>query len=141
MGVIKRYMAFVTPYKKQIALTMVIGMIKFSIPLTLPLLLKYVIDDVIQGSGSAEEKTSSLLIIMGIMLVLFLVMSARLLNTIDNTMRSGQAVRYYLIFGKSCFRIFKSSVFVIMPTRELGKLFQGSSTMWSRQRSLSSQVL
>lgn len=35
---------------------MVIGMIKFSIPLTLPLLLKYVIDDVIQGSGSAEEK-------------------------------------------------------------------------------------
>lgn len=53
---------------------MVIGMIKFSIPLTLPLLLKYVIDDVIQGSGSAEEKTSSLLIIMGIMLVLFLVM-------------------------------------------------------------------
>ncbi|XYU16796.1 ABC transporter ATP-binding protein [Bacillus pumilus] len=74
MWVIKRYMAFVTPYKKQIALTMVIGMIKFSIPLTLPLLLKYVIDDVIQGSGSAEEKTSSLLIIMGIMLVLFLVM-------------------------------------------------------------------
>ncbi|MEI4791180.1 ABC transporter ATP-binding protein [Bacillus sp. FJAT-53060] len=74
MGVIKRYMAFVTPYKKQIALTMVIGMIKFSIPLTLPLLLKYVIDDVIQGSGTAEEKTSSLLIIMGFMLVLFLVM-------------------------------------------------------------------
>lgn len=74
MGVIKRYMAFVTPYKKQIALTMVIGMIKFSIPLTLPLLLKYVIDDVIQGSGSAEEKTSTLFIIMGIMLVLFLVM-------------------------------------------------------------------
>jgi len=67
-------MAFVTPYKKQIALTMVIGMIKFSIPLTLPLLLKYVIDDVIQGSGSAEEKTSTLFIIMGIMLVLFLVM-------------------------------------------------------------------
>lgn len=67
-------MAFVTPYKKQIALTMVIGMIKFSIPLTLPLLLKYVIDDVIQGSGSAEEKTSTLLIIMGIMLVLFLVL-------------------------------------------------------------------
>lgn len=53
---------------------MVIGMIKFSIPLTLPLLLKYVIDDVIQGSGSAEEKTSTLLIIMGIMLVLFLVL-------------------------------------------------------------------
>lgn len=53
---------------------MVIGMIKFSIPLTLPLLLKYVIDDVIQGSGSAEEKTSTLFIIMGIMLVLFLVM-------------------------------------------------------------------
>ncbi|NQW98585.1 ABC transporter ATP-binding protein [Bacillus stratosphericus] len=74
MGVIKRYMAFVTPYKKKIALTMVIGMIKFSIPLTLPLLLKYVIDDVIQGSGSAEEKTSTLFIIMGIMLVLFLVM-------------------------------------------------------------------
>ncbi|WP_353856318.1 ABC transporter ATP-binding protein [Bacillus sp. Bos-x628] len=74
MGVIKRYMAFVTPYKKQIALTMVIGMIKFSIPLTLPLLLKYVIDDVIQGSGTAEEKTSSLLMIMGIMLFLFLIM-------------------------------------------------------------------
>ncbi|MGE6631794.1 ABC transporter ATP-binding protein [Bacillus sp. NPDC077027] len=74
MGVIKRYMAFVTPYKKQIALTMVIGMIKFSIPLTLPLLLKYVIDDVIQGSGTNQEKTTALLTVMGIMLVIFLIM-------------------------------------------------------------------
>lgn len=53
---------------------MLIGIIKFSIPLALPLLLKYVVDDIIQGSGTASAKTSSLFTIMGIMFVLFLIL-------------------------------------------------------------------
>ena len=74
MGVIRRYMQFVKPYKKQIFITVLIGIIKFSIPLALPLLLKYVVDDIIQGSGTASAKTSSLFTIMGIMFVLFLIL-------------------------------------------------------------------
>ncbi|MCR9040186.1 ABC transporter ATP-binding protein [Bacillus sp. L381] len=74
MGVIRRYMQFVKPYKKQIFITVLIGIIKFSIPLALPLLLKYVVDDIIQGGGTASAKTSSLFTIMGIMFVLFLVL-------------------------------------------------------------------
>ncbi|WP_142395651.1 ABC transporter ATP-binding protein [Bacillus atrophaeus] len=74
MGVIKRYMHFVKPYKKQIVITVLIGIVKFSIPLALPLLLKYVVDDIIQGGGSAHDKTTSLVMIMAVMFAIFLVL-------------------------------------------------------------------
>jgi subfamily B ATP-binding cassette protein MsbA len=66
-------MAFVKPYRLQIVGTIIIGVIKFSIPLLLPLLIKYVVDDIIGGTGSADEKTKTLLTIMGGMFVLFVV--------------------------------------------------------------------
>ncbi|MCY8236789.1 ABC transporter ATP-binding protein [Bacillus inaquosorum] len=74
MGVMKRYMQFVKPYKKQIFVTVLIGIVKFSIPLALPLLLKYVVDDIIQGGGTANDKTTSLFTIMAIMFALFLIL-------------------------------------------------------------------
>lgn len=59
---IKRYMQFVKPYWMLIILTIAIGILKFGIPLLIPLLIKYVIDDVIQnGSMSIEEKKSALM--------------------------------------------------------------------------------
>ncbi|KFK79748.1 putative multidrug export ATP-binding/permease protein [Bacillus spizizenii] len=70
----KRYMQFVKPYKKQIFVTVLIGIVKFSIPLALPLLLKYVVDDIIQGGGTASDKTTSLFTIMAIMFALFLIL-------------------------------------------------------------------
>nr|WP_080429086.1 MULTISPECIES: ABC transporter ATP-binding protein [Bacillus] len=70
----KRYMQFVKPYKKQIFVTVLIGIVKFSIPLALPLLLKYVVDDIIQGGGTANDKTTSLFTIMAIMFALFLIL-------------------------------------------------------------------
>ncbi|QGQ44327.1 ABC transporter ATP-binding protein [Metabacillus sediminilitoris] len=73
MGSVRRYMAFVKPYRLQIVGTIIIGIIKFSIPLLLPLLIKYVVDDIIGGAGSADEKSRTLLTIMGIMFVLFVV--------------------------------------------------------------------
>jgi subfamily B ATP-binding cassette protein MsbA len=66
-------MAFVKPYRLQIVGTIIIGVIKFSIPLLLPLLIKYVVDDIIGGKGTADEKTKTLLTIMGVMFVLFVV--------------------------------------------------------------------
>ncbi|MGF7536391.1 ABC transporter ATP-binding protein [Bacillus mexicanus] len=74
MGVMKRYMQFVKPYRKQIFITVLIGIVKFSIPLALPLLLKYVVDDIIQGGGTASGKTTSLFTIMAIMFALFLIL-------------------------------------------------------------------
>ncbi|MDA7026621.1 ABC transporter ATP-binding protein [Bacillus sp. CLL-7-23] len=74
MGVIRRYMEFVKPYRWKIVLTVLIGMVKFSIPLIIPLLLKYVVDDIIQGNGTAQEKTSSLFIIMAVMFAIFLLL-------------------------------------------------------------------
>ncbi|MDQ0344497.1 ABC transporter ATP-binding protein [Lederbergia wuyishanensis] len=74
MGIIRRYMEFVKPYKWRIVGTLFIGVIKFAIPLLIPILMKYVIDDVIGAKGlSADEKTSQLLMTMGIMLLLFVV--------------------------------------------------------------------
>ncbi|WNS80142.1 ABC transporter ATP-binding protein [Domibacillus sp. DTU_2020_1001157_1_SI_ALB_TIR_016] len=73
MDVIKRYMHFVKPYKWQIAGTLIIGILKFGIPLLLPILIKYVIDDIIGGSMSAAEKKEQLYLVIGLMLVLFII--------------------------------------------------------------------
>jgi ABC-type multidrug transport system fused ATPase/permease subunit len=71
---IKRYLQFVKPYRGQIFITILIGLAKFGIPLILPLLLKYIIDEIIGGSTSSEEKTRQLLVIMGIAFFIFAVL-------------------------------------------------------------------
>jgi subfamily B ATP-binding cassette protein MsbA len=66
-------MAFVKPYRVQIVGTIIIGIIKFSIPLLLPLLIRHVVDNIIGGTGTPDEKTKSLLTIMAGMFILFVV--------------------------------------------------------------------
>lgn len=68
-------MEYVKPYKWKIFWTIMIGIVKFAIPLLIPLILKYVIDDIIrQDAWNTDEKTSHLLWIMGIAFVIFLVL-------------------------------------------------------------------
>ncbi|MCM3569427.1 ABC transporter ATP-binding protein [Neobacillus mesonae] len=75
MESIRRYLAFVKPYRWQIIVTIIIGIIKFAIPLILPLLLKYVVDDILQNPNLAgDEKVHKLLVMMGIMVVIFIVL-------------------------------------------------------------------
>ncbi|MDH2889366.1 ABC transporter ATP-binding protein [Bacillus cytotoxicus] len=71
---IKRYLQFVKPYRWLIVITIIIGVIKFGIPLIMPWLLKYIIDDVIQGGGSLQEKTSQLITAVGITFFIFAVL-------------------------------------------------------------------
>ncbi|PYZ92423.1 multidrug ABC transporter ATP-binding protein [Salipaludibacillus keqinensis] len=74
MESIKRYMEFVKPYWKAITLTVIIGMFKFGIPLMIPLILKYVIDDIIGAEGlSTSEQLNTLYWLIGIVLVVFVV--------------------------------------------------------------------
>ncbi len=77
-GSIKRYMKFVKPYKWMIIFTIFIGVLKFGIPLFMPLLMKIVIDDIIGANISnlitAEEATRQLFYWLGgTMLVFFLI--------------------------------------------------------------------
>lgn len=65
MGSIRRYIKFVNPYKWKIVLTVIIGVFKFGIPLLIPLITKYVIDDIINGDMSNAEQVNELLWIMG----------------------------------------------------------------------------
>lgn len=59
---------------KWIVLTLIIGMIKFSIPLTLPLILKYVVDDLLSNSVlTVAERVSKLMYILGGALFLFVI--------------------------------------------------------------------
>ncbi|WP_100371826.1 ABC transporter ATP-binding protein [Bacillus sp. FJAT-45037] len=75
MNSMKRYMEFVKPYWKQISLTILIGILKFGIPLLLPLVMMYVIDDIIFAEGlTQDEKLSTLYWIMGGLLFIFLVL-------------------------------------------------------------------
>lgn len=74
MGSTKRYMKFVKPYRFQIFITIIIGIVKFTIPMLTPLLLKYILDDVIAADLTQDEKLSKLFLAMGIMLFIFLVL-------------------------------------------------------------------
>lgn len=71
---IRRYLQFVKPYRLQIIGTIIIGLIKFSIPLIIPLLIKYVVDDIIGNPQlSQHDKVTKLFFIMGSMLIIFVV--------------------------------------------------------------------
>jgi ATP-binding cassette, subfamily B, putative efflux pump len=75
LGSIRRYLKFVKPYRLQIIGTIIIGILKFAIPLMIPLLIKFVLDDVIANDAlSTSEKSDKLLWVMGIMIVVFVVL-------------------------------------------------------------------
>ncbi|SDI53749.1 ABC transporter ATP-binding protein [Alteribacillus bidgolensis] len=75
MGSIKRYLQFVKPYKKVIFITIIIGVLKFGIPLLTPLILAYVIDDIILAETIAtDEKLNTLFWLVGGTILAFLVL-------------------------------------------------------------------
>ena len=75
MSSIKQYLNFVKPYKWKIFITISIGILKFGIPLLLPLILKYVLDDIIAvETMTNDEKITQLLWVMGIAFVIFFVL-------------------------------------------------------------------
>ncbi|GAM15977.1 ABC transporter ATP-binding protein [Mesobacillus selenatarsenatis] len=75
MGSIRRYLKFVKPYRLQIIGTIIIGVLKFAIPLLIPLLIKFVLDDVIGNETlDKDEKIDKLLWVMGVMIVVFVVL-------------------------------------------------------------------
>lgn len=75
MDSIKRYLHFVKPYTKEIIGTVMIGMVKFGLPLFMPLILKYVIDDIVGAEQLTNaEKISNLSWLMGIVFLVFLVL-------------------------------------------------------------------
>ncbi|MEH7439426.1 ABC transporter ATP-binding protein [Neobacillus drentensis] len=74
MSSIRRYLQFVKPYRLQIIGTIIIGVIKFSIPLIIPMLIKYVVDDIVGNHGlTQDEKIHKLMLIMGVMIVVFVI--------------------------------------------------------------------
>jgi len=73
MKPIKQYLFFVKPYTWKIILTILIGVLKFAIPLLIPLILKYVIDNIIEVEGlTSAAKISKLFWLMGGSFVVFL---------------------------------------------------------------------
>lgn len=71
---IKRYLKFVKPYNWQIVLTILIGIVKFAIPLFIPYLIKIVIDDIIMADTLTDaEKTKQLFLWMGGTVLLFFI--------------------------------------------------------------------
>ncbi|MGE7980603.1 ABC transporter ATP-binding protein [Psychrobacillus sp. NPDC093200] len=66
-------MEFVKPYNWQIFLTIVIGVIKFAIPLFIPVLIKIVVDDIIGGDMSTDEKIQQLIYWLGGTALVFLI--------------------------------------------------------------------
>src|SRR5690625_3083436 len=75
MKPIKQYLTFVKPYWGKIFATVLIGILKFAIPLLIPLITKFVIDDIIGAEGlTSSEKTNKLFTIMAVAFAIFLVL-------------------------------------------------------------------
>ncbi|NAM56969.1 SAV1866 family putative multidrug efflux ABC transporter [Staphylococcus aureus] len=71
---IKRYLQFVKPYKYRIFATIIVGIIKFGIPMLIPLLIKYATDGVINNHAlTTDEKVHHLTIAIGIALFIFVI--------------------------------------------------------------------
>jgi ABC-type multidrug transport system fused ATPase/permease subunit len=74
MSSMKRYMQFVKPYNFQIFLTIIIGIVKFAIPLFIPLLIKIVIDDIIGADAlTNEQKMEQLFYWLGGTVIVFVI--------------------------------------------------------------------
>lgn len=74
MESIKQYMQFVKPYWRMIGITIVVGILKFGIPMLLPLILMFVVDGlIVSGDLTTEEKVTQLLWVMGAAFVIFTV--------------------------------------------------------------------
>jgi len=74
MSSMKRYMQFVKPYNFQIFLTIIIGVVKFAIPLFIPLLIKIVIDDIIGADAlTNEQKIEQLFYWLGGTVIVFVI--------------------------------------------------------------------
>ncbi|WP_010529688.1 ABC transporter ATP-binding protein [Lentibacillus jeotgali] len=75
MSSIKQYLQFVKPYKWKIVITVFVGIMKFGIPLLIPLILKYVIDNIINAEDMADSaKLEQLFWLMGSAFVIFLLL-------------------------------------------------------------------
>lgn len=74
MSSIRRYLSFVKPYKWRILLTIIIGIIKFAIPLLMPLFVKYIIDDIVTVPNlSVSERLDQLFWLLFIAFIIFAV--------------------------------------------------------------------
>lgn len=69
----RMYLRFVKPYRWLVAVTLLIGMVKFAIPMVVPLFLQYAVDDILLAKLSQEDKISRLLQLIGVSFVLFVV--------------------------------------------------------------------
>lgn len=74
MGSMKRYMQFVWPYKWDIVITFLIGVLKFLIPMATPFIMKIVIDDIIGADELTKaQQMEGLAWCIGIVAILFFV--------------------------------------------------------------------
>lgn len=74
MGSMKRYMQFVWPYKWDIIITFLIGVVKFLIPMATPFIMKIVIDDIIGADELTKaQQMEGLAWCIGIVAILFFV--------------------------------------------------------------------
>ncbi|GGD76835.1 ABC transporter ATP-binding protein [Paenibacillus nasutitermitis] len=73
MKLFRSYLQFVKPYRWLVAFTLIIGMLKFAIPLTMPLFIKYVVDEILMSSLPSEEKLNKLARVIGLAFILFVI--------------------------------------------------------------------
>lgn len=69
----RMFFSFVKPYRWLVIVTLLIGAVKFAIPLLLPLLVKYVVDDILLADLTTAEKLDHLWKAIAFGMLLFVV--------------------------------------------------------------------
>ncbi|GIQ65002.1 putative multidrug export ATP-binding/permease protein YgaD [Paenibacillus cisolokensis] len=69
----RMFFSFVKPYRWLVMVTLLIGAVKFAIPLLLPLLVKYVVDDILLADMTTAEKLDHLWKAIAFGMLLFVV--------------------------------------------------------------------
>ena len=73
MNSLRLYSKFVKPYWKLVIITLIIGIIKFGIPLTLPLIMKYSVDSILLTKIPLSQKIQHLTYVIAMASVLFII--------------------------------------------------------------------
>ncbi|MEX2416696.1 MAG: ABC transporter ATP-binding protein [Paenibacillaceae bacterium] len=68
----RKYYQFVKPYRMIIIVTLLIGMLKFAIPMAIPLIMKYVVE-ILESDALRADKLQTLSYVIGLSFILFVV--------------------------------------------------------------------
>ncbi len=108
---IKYFLKFVSPYKMKVILAIILGFVRNAIPMMLPILIMYTVDNIIGSTEDGIEQKTVLLITMMLASFFIYTIIRLLLNSIVHILPNGLEIRSYMIYAKVYLFIYRSCLY------------------------------